>query len=158
MRVLISLFLCLFVETSFAKDALIKDCEHLQSIKQADFVLLNKKEFIELGECVAENLIKTKFVSNLPLACSEVIEDKLNPLGILSLTKLEAIYMGQCLGVINYIYQHYHNEMISINYSYNRNRKKYHCIKGVSAAKRLSVQEDEQSTRYEVRDLLCEVR
>ena len=157
MKYLIMVLFCLIAQTSFASEKLIAGCAHLKSAKEAEFVLFNKKEFIQLGECIAVNFIKKQTILNLPRACEEVTENQLNPLGILSLTKLEAIYIGQCIGVINYIYQHYHDEAVQYNRRSRRNRK-YSCVKGSAAVKILSASVNDENYRNDIRDLLCTER
>jgi hypothetical protein len=158
MRFLITVFLIIFSQVSFAKNALVDDCSHLKDASEAQFTLFSKKEFIQLGECLAVHTIKRRSITNLPMFCNEVIEDKTTPFGIMSLTKLEAIYIGQCVGVINYIYLRYNEENIDRHNSrYGRN-KKYYCVKGLSAVKILSANNNDESNRSDIRDLLCAER
>jgi hypothetical protein len=158
MRFLITVLLIIFSQISFAKNALVDDCSHLKGASEAQFTLFNKKEFIQLGECLVVHTIKNGPITNLPMLCNEVIEDKSTPLGIMSLTKLEAIYIGQCVGVINYIYQRYNEENISLNnFRYGRS-KKYYCVKGTLAVRILSERNHGESKRNDIRDLLCTKR
>jgi len=158
MRLLILLILISFTQTSFTKNELVGDCSHLKEATEAEFILFNKKEFIELGECLAVHTIKNRAITDLPMLCNEVIEDKITPFGIMSLTKLEAIYIGQCVGVINYIYQRYNEENIIRNNSRYGRKTKYYCVKGLSAVKILSESNNDESNRSEIRDLLCTKR
>lgn len=128
MRYWLGLLLLSYCFTSYGKNRLPSDCSHLQEVTELDFVLFSKKEFIELGECLAINAIKTSLPFNMIEACNEVDEDRRNLLGIFSLSKSEAIRIGQCMGAINYIYQRYNDEPVS-RYSY----KTYQCTKGVDA-------------------------
>ncbi|MGK2233225.1 hypothetical protein [Colwellia polaris] len=155
MKYLIGLIFCLMIQVSFAKESLPKDCSHLQTAMEADFVLLSKKEFIELGECLAVNLIKKRTPLNVVESCNEVDEDRRNLLGIFSLSKLEAILIGQCMGTINYIYEHYDNEPVL---SYNYQTKIYQCTKGVQAVDILRQSRAKSYSRTVLRDLLCRER
>ena len=158
MNYLIGLILCLMLQVSYAKESLPKDCSHLKDVTEADFVLLSKKEFIELGECLAISLIKKRTPLNVVESCSEVDEDRRNILGIFSLSKLEAILIGQCVGTINYIYQHYDNEPVS-SYSYRSSKaNRYQCTKGPQAVDILRQSTAKSYTRTKLRDLLCSVR
>lgn len=158
MRYLIGFLLYSMLQVSYAKDSLPKDCSHLQSVTEADFVLLSKKEFIELGECLAISLIKKRDAINVVESCSEVDEDRRNLLGILSLSKLEAILIGQCVGTINYIYQRYDDEPVS-PYSYSSNiTNRYQCTKGFQAVDILRKSNAKSYTRTKLRNLLCSVR
>ena len=131
--------------------------QHLESASKAQFVLFNKKEFIELGECLAIYTAKNQHIKDLPMMCDEVTENATNPLGIMSLTKLEAIYIGQCVGTINYIYQRYNNEFL-VSRGYYRRSQKYFCNKGMEAVNLLKKNSSDSMSRDEVRDLLCNAR
>lgn len=155
MKYLLLLILFVFIQPSFAKGGLIKDCEHLKNVNEAEFVLFNKKEFMQLGECVAVSLIKKQSIFNLSLACHEVIEDNSNPLGIVSLSKLEAIYIGQCLGVINYIFQHYHDEKVPKYDRWSNRNNRYRCVKGLKAVNILKAIHVDKLDRNDIRDMLC---
>ncbi|MFT4927661.1 MAG: hypothetical protein ACI8WB_003774 [Phenylobacterium sp.] len=149
MRMLFLLFLMVSCQ-SVAKEALVKSCQHLQSATKATFVLFSKKELIELGKCTGVDLIKKGQMKALELACGEVTENKASPLGIASLSMVEAIQIGQCMGVINYIYDHYHGESVESN----RNRT-YQCRRDtIEAAEILSISES-INTRDEARAKLC---
>jgi len=155
MRYLVGIFLFSLIQVSYAKETLPKDCSHLQSATEADFVLFSKKEFIQLGECLAVSLIKERTPLNLFESCNEVDEDRRNILGIFSLSKLEAILMGQCVGAINYIYRHYDSEPVS-EYRYRSSQtKKYQCIKGLHAVDLIRQSSSNSITRTKLRDLLC---
>lgn len=155
MKYLLLIILFVFIQPSFAKDTLIKDCAHLENANESEFVLFNKKEFIQLGECVAVSLIKKQSILNLPLACDEVIEDHSNPLGIFSLSKLEAIYIGQCLGIVNYIYEHYHDEKVYRYDRWSNSNNKYRCVKGINAVNILRTIKSDRLDRNDIRDMLC---
>lgn len=146
------LFFLLTIQAASAKDTLVDDCSHLKDAKEADFILFNKKEFIELGECLAIDTLKKQSVNNLPRICKEVTENEATPLGIMSLTKLEAIYIGQCIGAINYIYQRYNNERLAQGY---RGPSEYSCVKGMKAVKLIINQGQNDMTRRDIRDILC---
>ena len=102
MRYLIGLILCLMLQVSYAKESLPKDCSHLKGVTEADFVLLSKKEFIELGECLAISLIKKRAPLNVVESCSEVDEDRRNILGIFSLSKALIISWALFLFAVAY--------------------------------------------------------
>ena len=89
-------------------------------------------------------------------SCNEVDEDRRNFLGILSLSKLESILLGQCTGTINYIYEHYNNERINGNKYRSSNRIVYRCKKGVKAVDILRNIKTEEIGREDIRELLCD--
>ncbi|MBU2925808.1 hypothetical protein Q4530_01105 [Colwellia sp. 1_MG-2023] len=155
MKFLVGLLLCLLFQNSYAKETLIEDCRHLENATEADFVLFSKKEFIQLGECLAVSFIKKRIELDLIESCNEVDEDKRNFLGVLSLSKLEAIKIGQCIGVINFIYQHYDNEPVNSWGSYKY--KTYHCLKGNRAVDRIIRSRATLLNKQDIRKLLCEV-
>ena len=157
MRFFILFVFSFFTQVSFAKSTLIADCSHLESASKAQFVLFNKKEFIELGECLAIYTAKNQHVKDLSMMCDEVTENASNPFGIMSLTKLEAIYIGQCVGTINYIYQRYNNELLVSRRGY-RSSEKYSCYKGVEAVDILRKNASDSMSRNEIRALLCHAR
>lgn len=157
MKLIILLILTLTSSVTLAKNTLVDECAHLQEISESQFVVFNKKEFIELGECLTVHTIKRRQVKHLPKLCAEVIENQDNPLGIMSLSKLEAIYIGQCMGAINYIYNRYNNELVnqySNNYSY-RYKERYVCRKGIQAAKVLINDATNSMSRNEIKSILC---
>jgi len=157
-KFLITVLIIVFSQVTFAKSELPKDCNHLKEVSEANSVLFNKKEFIQLGECLAIHTIKRKPIVDLGMICKEVIEYQNGPFGTLSLTKLEAIYIGQCSGVISYTYQRYNEEYPSnMNLRHRRNNK-YSCVNGMDAVHVLSEITAEKTSRSELRDLLCEVR
>ncbi len=150
MKFIIALIFLFVIQPAVAKSSLPENCMHLKETVKADFILLNKKEFIQLGECSAVALLKLGELKKLNEACAEVIEDKNNVLGILSLSKSEALKIGQCVGVINYIYERFHNEVVNGRYG-----EKYSCSKGIKAATYLSAQSSSMKRRDQLRDLLC---
>lgn len=153
---ILTLTLTLTSSLTIAKNSLVKKCAHLQEVSESQFMLFNKKEFIELGECLAVHTIKKQRVEGLPKVCAEVVENEDNPFGIMSLSKLETIYIGQCIGTINYIYQRYDNELVNRNqggYGY-----RYACRKGIPAAKVLINQATDSISRNQIKNLLCEVQ
>lgn len=158
MRFLITVLLIIFSQSSLAIDALVDDCSHLKEASEADSILFNKKEFIQLGECLAIHTIKRKPIVDLGMLCKEVIEYQNGPFGTLSLTKLEAIYIGQCSGVISYTYQRYNEEYTSNSSLRHRRNNKYSCVNGMDAVRVLSEITEEKISRSKIRDLLCEVR
>ncbi len=156
MKYLIILAILVFSSQSFAKERLPSNCAHLSEVAEASFVLFNKKEFMQLGECLAIAALKNQKKLDLLRSCSEVDEDRRNFLGILSLSKLESILLGQCMGTINYIYEHYNKERVS-NYSYrSSNRTVYRCDKGMKAVDILRSINEKEVGRSDVRDLLCD--
>ena len=118
------LFVVLCFQPSYAKSELPYNCNEYSNVEEKNFVLFNKKQFIELGECAGEALVKAKKVYNIAAACSEVIEDKNSLLGIFSLSKVEAIKMGVCIGAINAVYTRYDRELVLVNSRY-RSTKRY---------------------------------
>lgn len=132
------------------KNRLPNDCTHLQKVTELDFVLFSKKEFIELGECLAINAIKSSLPFNMIEACNEVDEDRRNFLGIFSLSKTEAIRIGQCIGAINYIYQRYNDEPVN-RYNYNT----YRCTKGLDAVDIIRAGLFSDVNRKNLRKALC---
>ncbi|MEO2282047.1 hypothetical protein [Pseudoalteromonas pernae] len=155
MRYWLGLLLLSLCFTSHGKNRLPSDCSHLQEVTELDFVLFSKKEFIELGECLAINAIKTNLPINIVEACNEVDEDRRNILGIFSLSKSEAIRIGQCMGAINYVYQRYNNEPVN---SYSYSNKTYQCAKGVSAVDIIRAGLFDDVNRTNLRNALCHER
>ena len=153
--IILAIFL-VFSSQSFAKERLPSNCAHLSEVSKASFVLFNKKEFMQLGECLAIAALKSQKKLDLARSCNEVDEDRRNFLGILSLSKLESILLGQCTGTINYIYEHYNNERIN-GYRYRlSNRIVYRCKKGEKAVDILRSINEKEVGRSDVRDLLCD--
>lgn len=156
MKYLIILAILVFSSQSFAKERLPSNCAHLSEVSKASFVLFNKKEFMQLGECLAIAALKNQKKLDLVRSCNEVDEDRRNFLGILSLSKLESILLGQCMGTINYIYEHYNKERVN-HYRYRTNRRiVYRCYRGEKAVDILRSIKKEEVGRNDVRDLLCD--
>ncbi|WP_334059484.1 hypothetical protein [Alteromonas sp. S005] len=156
MKYLIILAILVFSSQSFAKERLPSNCAHLSEVSKASFVLFNKKEFMQLGECLAIAALKNQKKLDLKRSCNEVDEDRRNFFGILSLSKLESILLGQCMGTINYIYEHYNKERVN-HYRYRTNRRiVYRCNKGMKAVDILRSINEKEVGRSDVRDLLCD--
>ena len=152
--IILAIFL-VFSSQAYAKERLPSNCAHLSEVSKASFVLFNKKEFMQLGECLAIAALKNQKKLDLVRSCNEVDEDRRNFLGILSLSKLESILLGQCMGTINYIYEHYNKERVS-DYRYrSSNHRVYRCNKGVKAVDILRSINEKEVGRSDVRDLLC---
>ena len=156
LSIVFTFILLLFSLPSFAKSELPYGCDEYSKVEEKSFVLFNKKQFIELGECAGEALVKAKKVYDIADACSEVVEDKNSLLGIFSLSKLEAIKMGVCLGAINAVYNRYDREVVTATDSYRRPKRYYSCKKGMEGVSKLiSSADDEYYERSELRDILC---
>ncbi|GHB59019.1 hypothetical protein GCM10008107_05180 [Psychrosphaera saromensis] len=155
MKFVIVFSLLFFSHISYSKESLPDDCIHLKSVGKANFVLLNKKEFIQLGECLAIHFIKKHSELDLVRSCNEVDEDRRNLLGILSLSKLEAILIGQCVGAIKYIYQHYNNEPINNSSNRWQSTYVYRCIKGKKAVDKIRYSSKKLLNRTNLLKLLC---
>jgi len=158
MKLIILLIFTLTSSVTLAKNILVNECVHLQEISESQFVLFNKKEFIKLGECLAVHTIKRHKIKHLPKLCAEVIENEDNPFGIMSLSKLETIYIGQCIGTINYIYQRYDNELVNQYRGGYRYKEIYACRRGLPAAKVLINHASDSMSRNQIKNLLCEVQ
>lgn len=154
MKYIVGAILLVLVQTSNAKTTFPKDCSHLENVAKSDFVLFSKKEFIQLGECLAVSLIKKHSAVNLVESCNEVDEDRRNPLGILSLSKYEAILIGQCVGAINYIYQRYDNEPV-YNRPNSNSQKVYHCAKSKKAIDIIRLNKQPMLDKTDLKKLLC---
>lgn len=153
--IILAIFL-VFASQAYAKERLPSNCAHLSEVSKASFVLFNKKEFMQLGECLAIAALKNQKKLDLVRSCNEVDEDRRNFLGILSLSKLESILLGQCMGTINYIYEHYNKERVS-DYRYrSSSRVVYRCNKGVKAVDILRNIKTEEIGREDIRELLCD--
>ncbi len=152
MRLFLAVIFLSYTPFILAKSTLPTSCSSFEEVIQSDLILLKKREFIELGECVGVALLKENRLKNLPEICSEVIENKLTPLGGLSLSKLEAIKIGQCTGIINYVYERYNTKTLKYDYT----DETFHCIKGIEAAKILSMQSENYQSVKKVSDVLCE--
>ena len=153
----LTLLLSLLLTLSFNVNALnisYKECaKEKKDISSNNLIFFNKAELINLGSCVGVASIKRGVSLNLVKSCNEVVEDKMNTLGVLSLSKAEAIQIGQCLGVINYIYAKYHDEYIYD--PYGRSSGIYQCKKGMSAVKAITKQEETSMSKLTLRDSLC---
>lgn len=157
-RLLLALLLLLISAQSLAKISLPKDCNEYQDVAKGDFILFNKAQLIQLGECIGKNQLKKGKINWLADSCAEVSEDMNNPMGILSLSKVEAIQIGMCLGVIDAIYTRFDDTIIERNEhysSYQRSYRKYYCIKGNPAILRLIEVGKTPMSREEIRDKLC---
>jgi len=137
-----------------AKVSLHSDCKEYEEMVSSSFVLFSKTELIELGACTGVALLKDHRLSTLGDSCKEALEAN-SALGIATLTKVEAIKVGQCAGVINYIYGRYHDERVGYS-SYSRRGYVYSCIKGYEAVNLLSEKSQRRYSRNDVRDLLCD--
>jgi hypothetical protein len=144
------LFLLLVCSTTvYAKKTFVKECtQEEENISSFSLVFFNKAELINLGSCVGVATIKRGAHLDIVESCKEVVEDKVNLLGVLALSKAEAIQMGQCLGVIQYINNKYHNE-----YTYSNGI--YQCKKGMAAVKTIVKLSDSKVSKTMLRDRLC---
>jgi hypothetical protein len=144
------LFLLLVCSTTvYAKKTFVKECtQEEENISSFSLVFFNKAELINLGSCVGVATIKRGAHLDIVESCKEVVEDKVNLLGVLALSKAEAIQIGQCLGVIQYINNKYHNE-----YTYNNGI--YQCKKGMAAVKTIVKLSDSKVSKTMLRDRLC---
>lgn len=155
--IVLALILILFSQPSYAKSELPYRCDEYSKVAEKDFVLFNKKQFIKLGECAGEALVKAKKIYNIAAACSEVVEDKNSLLGIFSLSKVEAIKMGVCLGAIKAVNNRYDRELVLVNSRYRSAKRYYSCKKGMTAVNELVANaNDEFYKRSELRDILCD--
>lgn len=142
----------------WAQEIIPPECSDFKSVKKTTFVVFNKQELMTLGRCTGVNLLKQGRGQELAQACGEVMEDRLNPLGVLSLSKAEAIKIGQCMGVIKYIHDYYHNEAIQSigNASLADKNRVYQCRRDLEAVEILmAASNDLLNTRIEIRALLC---
>lgn len=135
--------------------------ESLTQISKANLIFFNTTEVIKVGECVGVELIKKGIEQELTKACAEVVENEDNVIGVLSLSKKEALQIGQCFGVINYVYDRYNDEQYKAS-RYNRESSKYkryvyQCTTGMNAVKKLISTPYAVSSRSKIRDVLCEV-
>ena len=137
-------FLTLLTSSVLGKTS-AKGCESLDALDAKSFVLFNKKELIELGECVALEVIKSNKSYDWGKTCREYIEDEQTILGTFVLSKLEAIQIGQCVGAINYTYMRYHKE----------ERHSASCLKGKAAIQVLANLTDNSINKRELKSLLC---
>lgn len=136
--------------------------ESVSQINKTNLIFFNSTEVIKAGECVGVELVKRGVDQELPKACGEVVENKTNVLGALSLSKKEALQIGQCLGAINYVYDRYNDEKYhpSRYDSYYSKYKSYvyQCATGMSAVQRLISTTHSLSSRSKIRDVLCEAQ
>ncbi|MFT7006556.1 MAG: hypothetical protein ACJAXJ_001064 [Colwellia sp.] len=144
------LFLLLVCSTTvYAKKTFVKECtQEEENISSFSLVFFNKAALINLGSCVGVATIKRGAHLDIVESCKEVVEDKINLLGVLALSKAEAIQIGQCLGVIQYINNKYHNE-----YTYSNGI--YQCKKGMAAVKTIVKLSDSKVSKTMLRDRLC---
>jgi len=134
--------------------------ESVAQISTTNLIFFNSTEVIKVGECVGVELVKRGVMEALPKACDEVVEHKNNLLGALSLSKKEALQIGQCMGVINYVYDRYNDEKYNTSRydSYYSKYKSYvyQCVTGMTAVKKLASTTYSLSSRSKIRDVLCE--
>ena len=148
MKHCIALLVWLLATNCFAKNFNDRDCNDVSKVEKASFVLFNKTKLVEFGECLGVSLIKQNDTSWIPEACAEIPEDENAPLGILNLSKKEAIQIGMCLGLVEYIYHKYHDEYSG----YNR----LQCLDGTRAInKLLTMSNDDIASLANIRDQLC---
>jgi len=134
--------------------------EGVSQINKTNLIFFNSAEVIKVGECVGVELVKRGIDQELSKACGEVIENKTNVLGALSLSKKEALQIGQCMGVINYVYDRYNNEEYRPS-RYDRYYSKYknyvyQCDTGMTAVNKLTITSASLSSRSKIRDVLCD--
>jgi hypothetical protein len=163
MRSLLLLITIIISFNGMARERVPSRCEESAAqISKIDLMFFNTKEVIKHGECVGIELAKRGFMRELPKACDEVVENENNLLGPLELSKKEALQIGQCVGIINYIYDHYHGEEYQSehdnNYYSKRRNNIYQCEKGMTAVKILTATESSLSSRSKIRDVLCEAQ
>ncbi|NQZ93553.1 MAG: hypothetical protein HRT97_14585 [Moritella sp.] len=161
MRTLLFLLTLVISCNSLADMRVPARCEESVSlINKTDLIFFNSTEVIKVGECIGVELVKRGVEQELPKACGEVIENKTNVLGALSLSKKEALQIGQCMGVINYVYDRYNNEKYrpSRYDSYYSKYKNYvyQCATDMTAVNRLTSTTYSLSSRSQIRDVLCE--
>jgi len=151
------LFLLLVCSTIvYAKNTPYKECiQEEENISKFSLILFNKAELINLGSCVGVASIKRGASLDIVESCKEVVEDKKSALGVLTLSKAEAIQIGQFLGVINYIHNKYHNENMYQRYNYRRSNDTYQCQKGMTAVKSIVELSDSKVNKIILRDALC---
>ncbi|MEM0516378.1 hypothetical protein WCN91_13310 [Pseudoalteromonas sp. YIC-827] len=157
-RFILVLLLLVFTKPLLAKINLPSNCDEYKEVAQSNFVLLNKKELIQLGECIAQVQLKTKKIDWISDSCEEISEDEKNIFGVLSLSKVDAIQIGMCLGVINTIYTRFDGAYVyqlSSYSSYRRSNKKYRCLKGEPAISKLIKLENQILDIEQIRDELC---
>ncbi|MDT0628054.1 hypothetical protein [Alteromonas sp. W364] len=146
MKFAISIFLLLTLFAPSVSGKLrIQGCDNLETLDAQHFVLFNKKELIELGECLALEVLKGNNAYDWGNTCREYIEDEQAILGTLVLSKLEAIQIGQCVGAINYIYVRYHKEEGQFA----------SCFKGKKAVQLLADLRGDSLNKRELKTLLC---
>jgi hypothetical protein len=149
MRYFVLFLLLVCSTTAYAKKTFVKECtQEEENISSFSLVFFNKAELINLGSCVGVATIKRGAHLDIVESCKEVVEDKVNLLGVLALSKAEAIQIGQCLGVIQYINNKYHNE-----YTYSNGI--YQCKKGMAAVKTIVKLSDSKVSKTMLRDRLC---
>lgn len=149
MKIFITLILLAYIPLSLAKSSLPNSCSDYTEISKSDFILFNKAEFIDLGECIGRALLQKGKLTFLAEACEEVTEDKLSTFGIVTLSKVEAIQIGQCLGAIAYTHDRYQGK----EYSYSN--ETYHCSQGIEAIKLLSSTTNSLKSSRDVRSVIC---
>ncbi|NRA59810.1 MAG: hypothetical protein HRU25_02655 [Psychrobium sp.] len=156
--IILSMLFCLSMvnaNSALAKVDVYGDCkQQYQGMVASSFVLFSKKELMELGTCTGVALLKRNRLSTLVYSCNEAQEAR-SVFGIATLSKAEAIQVGQCVGVINYIYDRYDGERLDYS-AYRRSNYVYSCIRGRAAVDLLSKEPKRSYGRNTVRDLLCD--
>ncbi|SQD76694.1 hypothetical protein [Moritella yayanosii] len=160
MRALLLILTLILSFNSMARERVSARCENnATQVSEMDLMFFNTTKVIKLGECVGIELVKHSNMRELPQACSEVVEHNNNVFGSLSLSKKEALQIGLCLGVINYVYDRYHDETYRAerynSYSSKRYNHIYQCEKGITAVSRLITTGSSLTSRNNIRDVLC---
>ena len=146
----ICFLLLMLSHNSFADSYLDNECDTILAKKPQNMLIFSSQKLIKYGECFGVQQLKKRAIQILPAACSEVIEDTNNLISYINLSKSEAIKIGQCVGVINYIYDNYHNTFIAQDRD-----SKYNCNKGLVAVKLLVAVSYPLINRRDVLRVLC---
>lgn len=161
MKQLLFLIALMISFNSMAKVRIPVRCEEgIEQISKTNLMFFDTTEVIKVGECVGIELAKKGAMEHLPKACDEVVENKNNLLGGLSLSKKEALQIGQCMGVINYVYDRYNGERYNLSrydsYDLRYKNSIYQCDTGMTAVIKLAATNATVSSRSKIRDVLCE--
>ena len=163
MRQLLLLLTLIVSFNSIAEMRVPVRCEEgLAQVSTTNLIFFNTAEVLNIGKCVGVELVKKGIMNGLPKACDEVVENNSNLLGSLSLSINEAIHIGQCMGVINYVYERYNGERYNLSrydrYSSKYKKYIYQCDIGMVAVRKLITTNASLSSRSKIRDVLCETQ
>jgi len=164
MRIILLFIVLVFSSQSYANEHLTNECDALLQKNATDFSYFRLKTAIKLGECLGVKQLKEGQSIALKEACEEVKEDSESMVSYLNLSMVEAIKIGQCAGIINYIYNNYNRasyqdpDLNENRYRYTntyKNRYKYKCKKETNALTAILSSNERKYITSTILKILC---